>query len=73
MHRQVHVAFNRPWATSWLKVVSVGLVHKNEGHLEHVFEKSHVVRREVAMHKVYLCKCLNDLSAERRTMVCKCA
>jgi hypothetical protein len=73
MHRQVHVAFNRPLATALLKVVSVGLVHKNEGHLEHVFEKSHVVRHEVAMRKVYLCKRLNDLFAERRNMVCKCA
>jgi hypothetical protein len=70
MHRQVRVAFNRPWATSWLKVVSVGLVHKDEGHLEHVFEKFHVVRCEVAMHKVHLCKHLYDLSAERRNMVC---
>lgn len=55
MHRQVHVAFNRPWATSRRKVVSVGFVHKDEGHLEHVFEKFHVVRCEVAMHAVYLC------------------
>jgi hypothetical protein len=73
MHLQVHVGFNRPLATPRRKVVSGGLLRKDEGHLEHVFEKFHVVRCEVAMHKVYLCKHLNDLSAERHKMVCKCA
>ena len=55
MHWQVHVAFNRPWATLRRKVLSAGFVHKYEGRLEHVFEKFHVVKCEVAMHAVYLC------------------
>ena len=70
MYWQVHVAFNRPWATSRQKVVSVGLVHKDEGRLEHVLEEFNVMRCEVAMHTVYLCTDLNELSTERRNENC---
>lgn len=70
MYRQVRVTCNRAWATSRQKVVSVGLAHKDEGHLEHVLEKFNVVRCEVAMHTVYLCTDLNELSTERRNENC---